>query len=89
MTKNLSLLVSIMTEQVKNPRRAIVNSECAFVSSALYDAGEKELSKEYWSWTCSSWEKNPIYGDEVQSLQTQLRAIDAQSKMPSWGTYGT
>ena len=86
---NLAVLISAMKAQVAKPNRAIVNSECAFVKDRLYDANEPQLAKEYWNWTCGDWKNNPKYGPEVQELQTQLRAIDAQSTMPSWGTYGT
>jgi hypothetical protein len=86
---NLNILIEAMKAQIQKPTRAIVNSECAFVQERVYNAGEKELAKEYWSWTCSDWQSNPKFGDEVQALQTQLRAIDKQSTMPSWGIYGT
>jgi hypothetical protein len=82
-------LVDAMRAQLAKPARAIVNSECAFVADRLRTMGEHDLAKEYWSWTCSSWEQNPKYGREVQELQTQLRAIDKQYTMPEWGYKGT
>ena len=78
-----------MKAQVENPARAVVNSECGFVADRLRKLGENELAKKYWSWTCSRWEDNPIFGEEVQMLQKQLRNIDFNVDMPSWGTYGT
>lgn len=88
MTK-VNVLVEAMKAQVAKPTRAVVNSECAFVMNRLYDMKEPELAKEYWNWTCSSWETDPKFGPEVQELQAQLRAIDKTVSMPAWGTYGT
>lgn len=86
---NTVALIAAMTAQLNQPNRSVVNSECAFVVDRLNKMGESSLGKEYWSWTCSDWQSNPKFGDTVHSLQTQLRAIDKQSTMPSWGTYGT
>ena len=83
------VLIDAMREQLAKPARAIVNSECAFVADRLRAMGEHDLAKEYWSWNCSSWEKNPKYGHEVQELQAQLRAIDNQYTLPEWGYKGT
>jgi hypothetical protein len=85
----IAKLVEAMKAQIVKPTRAVVNSECAFVMERLYKMDEPSLAAQYWNWTCSDWKSNPKFGDEVQELQTQLRAIDAQSTMPSWGTYGT
>jgi hypothetical protein len=85
----IEILIEEMKIQLAKPARAVVNSECAFVVDRLNARGECGLAKEYWSWTCSSWEQNPKYGPEVQELQTQLRAIDKQYTMPEWGYKGT
>ena len=89
MEKQIDILIEAMKAQVAKPARAVVNHEAAFVAQTLRNAGEVELAKKYWSWHCSSWEKNPIFGEEVQELQRQLKAIDSGVTMPAWGTYGT
>lgn len=89
METKINILIEQMKAQVAMPTRAVVNSESAFVADRLNKLGEYELAKKYWSWVCSYWEKNPIFGEEVTALQHQLNAIDKQSTMPSWGTYGT
>ena len=85
----VEVLIEVMKEQLAKPCKAVVNSEAAFVSDKLRKRGEADLAKKYWSWTCSSWEKNPMFGEEVQRLQEQLRDIDKSVSMPAWGTYGT
>lgn len=89
MDKQIEILIEAMKAQVAKPTRAVVNPEAAFVAQRLRQSGEDELAKKYWSWTCSYWEKNPIFGEEVQVLQQQLRDIDKGVTMPAWGTYGT
>lgn len=78
-----------MKAQLAKPNRAVVNGESSFVRERLDKAGHETLGREYWNWVCSYWEHNPIFGEEVLTLQHQLDAIDKQSSMPSWGTYGT
>lgn len=89
MESKINILIEAMKAQVANPTRAVVNSESAFVAQRVRNAGEAELSSKYWSWVCSRWETNPIFGEEVLELQRQLQAIDSKVTMPSWGTYGT
>ncbi len=86
---NLTVLIEVMKEQIAKPTRAVVNSESAFVMDKLNSRGEYELAKAYWNWVCSSGRDTAIFGEEVMELQKQLRAIDKQSTMPAWGTYGT
>lgn len=76
--------------QLANPRKAIVNSECAFVQDAIYDMGHKALAAEYWSWVCGPADRGCLkYGEEVLEQYRALRAIDKGYTMPEWGTYGT
>lgn len=83
------ILIQALEMQVAKPARAVVNFECCFVRERLQNAGYDDLARRYWSWCCSNWKANPIFGPEVQELQLKLDAIDRQSTMPSWGTYGT
>ena len=83
------ILIQALNAQLANPARAVVNFECSFVRDRLYASGHDNLARRYWSWVCSNWEANPIFGSEVQELQLKLDAIDRQSIMPAWGTYGT
>lgn len=83
------ILIQALSAQLANPARAVVNFECCFVRDRLDIAGHNDLARRYWSWSCTNWKANPIFGSEVQELQLKLDAIDRQSTMPSWGTYGT
>lgn len=88
MESKINILIEAMKAQIAKPTRAVVNSESAFVKDRLNKLGEYELAKSYWNWVCMN-SSNAIFGDEVMNLQDQLDAIDKQSIMPSWGTYGT
>ena len=81
-----SIIAEAQRKQLAKPTKAIVNSEAAFVAQRLRDEGNTAISKRYWSWTCGAVDE---FNDEVNELQRQLKLIDAQSTMPSWGTYGT
>lgn len=88
------LIAAAQSQQLAKPARAVVNSESAFVADILRKQGHTDLAKEYWNWVCSSVSNDPIkgkerFGAEVYEQYIQLRAIDAQQSMPSWGTYGT
>jgi hypothetical protein len=85
----IEILIEALENQVARPARAVVNFEASFVRDRLQNAGHDDLARRYWSWTCSNWRANPIFGPEVLALQKELESIDRQSTMPSWGTYGT
>lgn len=86
---NITVLLEVLQEQIAKPNRAVVNSESAFVKDKLNQRGEPELAKAYWNWVCSSGRDLPMFGPEALEFQRQLNAIDKQSTMPDWGTYGT
>ena len=80
--------------QLLKPARACVNSESAFVTDRIRAAGHAELAKSYWSWVCSSPERNPeqavkAFGVECYEQYVQLREIDKGFAMPEWGYKGT
>lgn len=80
--------------QLLNPAKACVNSEAAFVTDRIRAAGYDELAKSYWSWVCSSPERDPVnavkaFGVECYEQYIQLRAIDKGFTMPEWGYKGT
>jgi hypothetical protein len=84
------VLVDALTRQVKNPARAVVNHEAAFVAHHLSKVGYESLSAAYWKWVCMYRSEDPLrFGDEVDKLQARLDYIDKTTSMPSWGTYGT
>lgn len=88
------IIAQAQREQLKNPTRAVVNSEAAFVMQRLRNEGYFEIAASYWSWTCrfasSDPDKGPQeFGQEVYDLQLKLRSIDMGVSMPAWGTYGT
>lgn len=85
-----NVLVDALTRQVKNPARAVVNHEAAFVAHHLNKAGYENLSSTYWKWACMPNRTDPLrFGEEVAGLQAQLDAIDKTTSMPDWGTRGT
>lgn len=81
------LVAEAQREQIKKPKRAVVNSESAFVAQRLRDAGHHELAARYWNWVCSSPQFE--FNETVQELQEKLEEIDRRVSMPAWGTYGT
>jgi hypothetical protein len=88
------IVFDAQAEQLAKPARACVNSESAFVAERIRDAGYAELSKSYWSWVCSSPERNPAqavkaFGVECYEQYIQLREIDKGFTMPEWGYKGT
>jgi|GEM_PF-6839662 len=84
----MHILIEIMTEQVANPNKAVVNSECAFVKEKLQRRGLNELARQYWNWVCIG-NSYDIFPQEVKDLQAKLKEIDASTSMPSWGYSGT
>lgn len=89
-----NIVFEAQASQLANPAQACVNSESAFVSDKIRDAGHPELAKSYWSWVCSSPERDPVkaveaFGVEVYEQYIQLRAIDKGFTMPEWGYKGT
>lgn len=88
------IVFEFQAAQLANPTRACVNSESAFVTDKIRDAGYPELAKSYWSWVCSAPERNPVeavkaFGVECYEQYIQLRAIDKGFTMPEWGYKGS
>lgn len=76
------LLKSVLKDQITNPRKAIVNSESAFVKDKLVKAGQDDLARAYWKWVCLGLSEmyNPGFDTEIVELQTQLIQIDRKSR---------
>ena len=75
------ILIQALNAQLANPARAVVNFECSFVKDRLYASGHDNLARRYWSWVCSNWEANPIFGDRKS---TRLNSSHVRtSRMPS------
>jgi len=88
------IVFDAQAEQLANPARACVNSESAFVTDRIRAAGYGDLAKSYWSWVCSSPERNPeqavkAFGVECYEQYVKLREIDKGFTMPEWGYKGT
>jgi hypothetical protein len=88
MSENIEMLARLIKWQIAEPARAVVNSEAAFVKNKLEVLGEVALAKQYWSWVCSG-AKPGYFPAEIDTLQSELKKIDAGVSMPAWGTYGT
>ena len=88
------IVFAAQAQQLLKPARACVNSESAFVADKIRDAGHPELAKAYWSWVCTSPERDPAkavekFGVECYEQYIQLREIDKGFTMPEWGYKGT
>lgn len=83
-----TIIAQAQRAQLAKPARAVVNSETAFVSDRITDAGYPEIASKYWSWSCRR-EFAVGYNEEVRELQQQLIALSNRDVMPAWGTYGT
>jgi hypothetical protein len=88
------IVFDAQAEQLAKPAKACVNSESAFVTDRIRAAGYDELAKSYWSWVCSSPERNPAqavkaFGVECYEQYVKLREIDKGFTMPEWGYKGT
>jgi hypothetical protein len=84
-TEELNLIRAEQLKQIKNPTRAIVNVESAFVYDRL-GATHPTLGAKYW-FTVTM--RESFGASDVDTNQIKLTEIDRQSRMPSWGTYGT
>lgn len=87
-TINFEAIANAITEQIKNPARAVVNSESAFVHGRLQRAGFSKEASVYWNWSVGMGSKYEIPANVVE-LQKKLEAIDAGVSMPDWGYSGT
>lgn len=88
------IIFAAQEAQLLKPTRACVNPESAFVADRLREQGYDELAKSYWSWVCSSPERNPVeavkaFGVECYEQYVKLREIDKGFTMPEWGYKGT
>ena len=88
---DIDIIIEAQTAQIAKPARALVNSECAFVSDKItHSYNRPELAKEYWRWVCSEARHGSLqYGQEVLDQYNTLRKIDAGQTMPEWGYKGT
>ncbi len=88
--EQIDLIIFAQEKQIRNPARAVVNSECAFVKETISKTDVK-LACDYWSWVCySGLRKDPtLFGDVVHSNELILARIDSEQTMPSWGYSGT
>lgn len=84
------LVAEAQREQLKNPARAVVNSEAAFVAGRIHDAGHPDIAARYWSWVCGYHYKRDLdFNETVRQLQDKLEQIDKGVSAPEWATYGT
>ena len=77
----INLILAAQEQQIKNPARATVNSECAFVKDTISKVDYK-LAMEYWKWVCgcSSFKVgNELFGPTVYANELVLAKIDASA----------
>ena len=61
----INLILAAQEQQIKNPARATVNSECAFVKDTISKVDYK-LAMEYWKWVCGSFKKDTdLFGPPI------------------------
>ena len=85
----IKIILTAQEKQIKNPARAIVNSESAFVKNTISKVDPK-LAMEYWKWVCGSFKSdNELFGPIVYANELTLAKIDAEQTMPAWGYSGT
>ena len=89
------LIFEAQAAQLKEPTRAGVNCESAFVRQRLEREGHPEVAYLYWNWVCSVEsrydETGPHqFGPEVYEQYKALEAIDNNGyKLPKWGYSNT
>jgi len=76
----INLILAAQEQQIKNPARATVNSECAFVKDTISKVDYK-LAMEYWKWVCGSFKKDTdLFGPPiVYANELVLAKIDASA----------
>jgi len=85
----IKIILTAQEKQIKNPNRAIVNSESAFVKYTISKVDPK-LAMEYWKWVCGSFKKDTdLFGPIVYANELTLAKINAEQTMPAWGYSGT
>ena len=88
--KQIEIVLGAQQSLIDRPRRAVVNSEAAFVTD-LIQVIDHELARIYWKWSC----KPDIGVTEdfsdcrILGNQRKLRDIDGTVKMDDWGYRGT
>lgn len=77
-----------MRDEIANPKGCYLpNSPEIFVKGRLHDMGFHEEGLWFWRNICCS---VPQFGVEaLDRLLPELKALNANEKMPAWGTYGT
>jgi hypothetical protein len=84
--EQIDLIISAQEKQIKNPARAVVNSECSYVKFTISKIDPK-LASEYWNWVCYIGHLNDptLFGEKVCANELELARIDAEQTMPDWG----
>jgi len=91
--EQIDLIVSAQEMQIKNPARAVVNCESAFVMDTISKVDQK-LASDYWHWVCfaADWKEHKdlkLFGEKVYTNELELARINAEQTMPDWGYSGT
>ena len=90
-SKQINIVVEAQHQIIDNPKKAVVNSESAFVKDII-NQQDPELASAYWSWVCAL--ERPSYlklfnDSTIRANQALLEAVDGAITMPSWGYAGT
>jgi len=83
-SKQINIVVEAQHQMIDFPKKAVVNSESAFVKDII-NQQDPELASAYWSWVCAL--ERPSYlklfnDSTIRANQALLEAIDGAITMP-------
>ena len=83
---NYQAIATAMRDEINDQKTCYMpNSPAAFVRYRLFQQGHWEEAT--WFWNCVCLDKFGI--DDLDELNDELNQLDANEKMPEWGTKGT
>ena len=85
---NIQAIIDAQLAQLNNPRRAIVNSENAFVADRLEADGLHEEASAYWNYVCNR-RADPFNNAQISRLLEKLELVNLNNVIPAWGLGGT
>jgi len=83
---NYAAIAAAMRSEIENPEKLYMpNSPGAFVRDRLFKECLWEEAAYFWGCYCA----RTFSSHELNELFIELQALDANEKMPDWGTRGT
>jgi hypothetical protein len=83
---NYQAIATAMRDEINDPKPCYMpNSPAAFVRDRLFQQGRWEDATWFWGCVC----RGKFGVDDLDQLNNQLKQLDANEKMPEWGTRGT